>query len=158
MFVRSTEDIYFYRYRNCSVLYECQFIMSLSSALVYAGCRFAVNSWIRMGGWLLVTWLFSSLPLGCMGGSVYRYIVVNTHSRHVLAAGRELADLEPDEQVVLGVQVRGAAGRGHGGGAPLGGAHRRRDRDGGRQHAARGRAASTPGYWTHAAVLLRVLV
>lgn len=67
---------------------------------------------------------------------------MNTHGRHILAAGRQLADLEPDEQVVLGVQVRGAAGRGHGGGAPLGRADRRRDGDGGGQHAAGGRAAT----------------
>ncbi|KAF9424592.1 hypothetical protein HW555_000403 [Spodoptera exigua] len=74
---------------------------------------------------------------------------------HVLAAGRELADLEPDEQVVLGVQVRAAAGRGHGGGAPLGAAHRRRYRDRRRQHAPRGRAAP---HHARPAVLLRVLV
>lgn len=83
-------------------------------------------------------------------GEVCR-VEVCTHRRHVVAAGRQLADLEPHEQVVLGVQVRGAAGRGHGGGAPLRAAHGRGDGDGGRQHAPR---RSAPA---HSAVLLGIL-
>lgn len=74
-----------------------------------------------------------------------------TYRRHIIPARRQLADLEPHQQVVLGVQVRRAAGRCHACRAPLGAPHRRRDRQRRRQHPARW----SPAHWT---VLFSILL